>query len=170
MSQTKSLFKSTKESPYHLSVGAVLFNENKEIACHYFKELQFIDDNKKRDDFYILMRETVEVRESLEDVVLRGVQEEFGSTGEIERFLGSLKTKFPRGDVWVEKTTAYFLIKLKDFDPDYERDSRDDESKSVIQWQTIDFLITKMEEQGRKYKRTDLDESEILKRAKQYLS
>ncbi|OGI20587.1 MAG: hypothetical protein A3J06_03305 [Candidatus Moranbacteria bacterium RIFCSPLOWO2_02_FULL_48_19] len=114
------------------------------------------------------MRETVEKEESLEQAVLRGIKEEFGATGEIERFIGTLVTKFPRGEMWIEKTTVYFLIKLKDFDPS-KRVLDDGEKVSVVQWQPIDFLISKMEEQQKKYERTDLDESEILKRAKKFL-
>jgi ADP-ribose pyrophosphatase YjhB (NUDIX family) len=169
MSQKKSFFKSTKESPYHLSVGAVLIDEAGKIACHYFKEFMVTDEDRKYEDFYILMRETVEVDESLEEAVLRGIKEEFGATGEIEKFIGTLLTKFPRGDVWVEKATPYFLIKLKEFDID-KRVLNDAERESVVQWQSIDFLISKMETQGKRFERTDLDESEILKRAKKYVS
>jgi ADP-ribose pyrophosphatase YjhB (NUDIX family) len=164
----ENFFISTQESPYHLSVGAIVYNEDKKIACHYFKEFLARDENKMYEDFYILMRESVEANESLEQAVLRGVREEFGSTGEIRRFIGSLVTKFPRGDVWVEKTTVYFLIKIQDTNI-FDRDPKDAESTSVIEWQPIDDLIAKMETQGKNYERTDLDESAILKRAKLYL-
>ncbi len=169
MPQMQSPFKSTKESPYHLSVGAVLVDKEGQIACHYFKKFQVTGEDQKYDDFYILMRETVESGEGLEEAVLRGIKEEFGATGEIEKFVGTLLTKFPRGDVWIEKTTAYFLIRLKDFDIN-NRIFDDCEKESIIQWQPIDFLISKMETQGQRYERTDLDESEILKRAKKYVS
>jgi ADP-ribose pyrophosphatase YjhB (NUDIX family) len=115
------------------------------------------------------MRETVESGEGLEEAVLRGIQEEFGATGEIEKFIGTLLTKFPRGNVWVEKATLYFIIRLKEFDIN-ARVLEDCEKDSVIQWQSIDFLISKMEEQRERFERTDFDESEILKRAKKYLS
>ncbi|MDQ5961385.1 MAG: Nudix hydrolase protein, partial [Patescibacteria group bacterium] len=62
-----------------------------------------------------------------------------------------------------------FLIKLKEFDID-KRVLNDAERESVVQWQSIDFLISKMETQGKRFERTDLDESEILKRAKKYVS
>lgn len=153
-----------------MSVGAVLYNEKNEIACHFFREFVAGDDNKKYENFYLLMRETVEVDESLETAVTRGIEEEFGATGEIVRYIGMQMTKFPRDDVWVEKGTVYFLIKLKDFDKNYKRDTNDAESVSEIQWQSIDLLIEKMSEQGRKHERTDLDESEILKRAKRYIN
>lgn len=169
MEKVRSFFKSTKESPYHLSVGAVLVDEEGRVACHYFKKFQVTDEEQKYDDFYILMRETVEAGEGLEEAVLRGIKEEFGATGEIEKFVGTLLTKFPRGNVWVEKTTAYFLIKLKDFDIN-KRIFDDHEKDSIIEWQSIDFLIAKMEEQKRRFERTDFDESEILKRVNKYVS
>ncbi|MEK9151674.1 MAG: NUDIX hydrolase [Patescibacteria group bacterium] len=166
-----SFFKDTKEAPYHLSVGAVLYDDKKQVACHYFKDPVAFgknDHDYPLDNFYILMRETVEKKESLEHAVLRGIQEEFGATGEIQKFIGTLVTKFSRKDAWIEKTTVYFLIKLKNFDIS-ERALDDDEKVSIIQWQPIDFLILKMQEQQTRYERTDLDESEILKRAEKYL-
>ena len=165
---SKSLFKSTQESPYHLSVGAVFHDGKGKVSCHYFKEFFISDENTTYSDFRILMRETIEADESLEQAVLRGIKEEFGSTGEIERFIGTLVTYFPRGDIWVEKTTVYFLIRLKERGI-FERSFEDEENASTIEWQPIDFLITSMEEQGKRFKRTDLDESEILRRAKPYL-
>jgi ADP-ribose pyrophosphatase YjhB (NUDIX family) len=169
MEKIESFFKSTKESPYHLSVGAVLVDTEGNIACHYFKKFQATNEDQKYNDFYILMRETVEAGEGLEEAVLRGIKEEFGATGEIEKFIGTLLTKFPRGNVWVEKATLYFIIRLKEFDIN-ARVLEDCEKDSVIQWQSIDFLISKMEEQRKRFERTDFDESEILKRAKKYLS
>jgi ADP-ribose pyrophosphatase YjhB (NUDIX family) len=165
---SQSLFKSTQESPCHLSVGAVVYNHKKEVASHYFKEFFAKDERRIYEDFYILMRETVEENEGLEEAVLRGVREEFGSTGEIDRFIGSLVTKFPRGEKWIEKTTVYFLVKLSDLNA-FERSDEDEESVSAIEWRPIDFLIEKMQAQGKKYGRTDLDESGILKRVKIYL-
>lgn len=64
----KNLFKDTKETPYHLSVGAVLYNKKSQVACHYFKKFVVPDGNDHAyplDDFYILMRETVEAKKYL---------------------------------------------------------------------------------------------------------
>lgn len=165
----QNFFKSTKESPYHLSVGVVLVNENKEVACHYFDEFQSPTDPERHFDFYILMRETVEPGESMEDAALRGIMEEFGSTGVIRRFLGTLVSRFNRGEHEMEKTTVYFLVDLESFDID-KRALDDAEESSEIRWLSPDYLIKKMQEQGKRYIRTDLDESEILVRAQKYLS
>lgn len=37
--QEKSFFQASHKQPYHLSIGAVLFNEQGLIACHHFKEI-----------------------------------------------------------------------------------------------------------------------------------
>ncbi|MFZ3031582.1 MAG: NUDIX hydrolase [Candidatus Moraniibacteriota bacterium] len=163
----KNIFRGEAESPYHLSVGAVLVNEKGEVATHYFKEFETFE-KVKFFDFYLLMRETVEPGESIEGAVSRGIKEEFGATGEIERFLGTLVTKFLRRGTWIEKTTTYFLVSLESFDLNLQ--TKDGETRvSQVQWQSIDFLIEKMKEQGKKYERTDLDESIILERAKKFI-
>jgi len=41
------------------------------------------------DEVYHLMRESLEGNESIHDAVLRGVQEEFGATGIVDKYLGS---------------------------------------------------------------------------------
>ena len=164
----QSFFRSSVASPYHLSVGVILYNEKKEIACHYFKKLFAKDEQRDLEDFYILMHETVEKKESLEAAALRGLREEFDMKGEIQRFLGAQLSKFPRGSTWVEKTTVYFLAKYEGQNGN-GRDANDDESISEIQWRPVDYLIEKMEEQGRRWERSDLNEAEILKRAKVYL-
>jgi hypothetical protein len=162
-----SLFKSTKTSPYHLSVGAVLVDKDRRVACHYFGKF-VAPDQVGLSDFYVLMRETVEAEESMEDAVLRGISEEFGATGEIQRFLGSIISHFKRGDTSIEKTTAYFLVDLRSFDIAL-RMKDDEERMSEIQWQPIDFLIEKMKKQVAKHERTDIDESIILERVKKFL-
>jgi hypothetical protein len=160
-----NLYKGTVEHPFHLSVGAVLCNDKNEICCHYFKKFKSKTDLIKLDDFYILMRETLESNETLEQAVLRGIGEEFGATGKISDYIGSIKSQFNRLDTPVEKTTVYFLIRLDKFDI-AQRMKDDEEKLSHIQWHSINFLISKMKDQAIRYKRTDLDESSILERAK----
>jgi len=164
-----NFFKSTESNPYHLSVEAVLVNENKDVCCHYFETFTPPEDPVVLDDFYILMRETLENGESLEGAVLRGIKEEFGAKGNISAYLGSIKSGFDRNGRRMEKMTVYFLIESTEFDL-ANREKDDEERISEIQWQTFDFLISKMKAQGERYKnRTDLDESIILERAKNSL-
>jgi hypothetical protein len=159
-------FRGIKEKPYHLSVGAVLANDTGQICCHFFKAFKSEADLIEYKNFYILMRETVERNESLEESLQRGICEEFGARGKIITYLGSLKSKFNRLDFQIEKTTLYFLLKLEK--QDIKLRLKDEEEKaSEIQWHSADFLIEKMKEQGKRYlDRTDLDESLILERAK----
>lgn len=46
-------------------------------------------------DIYLLMRETIEHGETIEESIHRGLLEEFGSTGDIKNFLGSIVSHFP---------------------------------------------------------------------------
>ena len=39
VANAKPFFQASKNNPYHLSVGAVLFNNEGLIACHHFKEV-----------------------------------------------------------------------------------------------------------------------------------
>lgn len=63
----------------------------------------------KKDGIYTLPRETVYLRESLEDSLVRGVEEEVGIVVKPKRFLGSQISFFKRSDGSnIEKTTLYF--------------------------------------------------------------
>ncbi len=161
-------FKGSPSNPYHLSIGAVVINEKNEVCCHHFDSVTLRNVFVELKNFYILMRETVEMGETIEETLHRGLMEEFGITGDIVTFLGSIKGHYPLEGVSVEKTTLYFLVKLKTFDPKL-RSKKDEESESSIEWQTIDYLIPKMQEQGERLRRTDLNEAPILERAKIYL-
>ncbi len=154
--------------PQHVSVGAVLVNKNGEVCAHHFltKDLKGYWSEEGIDDFFILMRETVEPGESLEATLHRGLQEEFGATGEIVDYLGSIQSHFKHRNVEIEKTTLYFLVRLLDQDL-ARRGNEDIENKSTIEWQTPEFLIPRMKEQAKKFGRTDIDESSILERWQQ---
>lgn len=154
-------YRGQESLPYHLSVGAVILNDQKEVLCHYFPKNEFWSQNYR--DFYILMRETVEPGESLEQAVTRGCHEEFGAKVEIKDFLGSIVSSFPSDRSTVQKTTLYFLCQLIELDSN-QRKADDPEKNSRVVWQPIEELIPKMKQQGRQLKRSDLDESEVLER------
>lgn len=158
MNTPRSLFSYRSTNPYHLSVGAVMLNDAGLVACHHFAEYE------GRQDFYILMRESVEQDESLLDAVHRGLREEFGATAQIERYLGSIVSQFtidgePRG----EKTTLYVLARqVGDLG---ERQTGDSEEASIIEFMPPQELAAKMRAQAKRFTdRTDLDESAILER------
>ena len=80
--------------PFHISAGAVLFNDRMEICTHHFvadkvpENIRFLMGGLA--EGYHLMRESLEGDESLQTGVHRGLYEEFGATGTIEKYLGSL--------------------------------------------------------------------------------
>ncbi len=158
-------FQGNTAHPQHFSVGAILINEKGEVCCHRFltKNLRGYWKDEGLDDFYILMRETPNQNESIEQAVHRGLMEEFGATAELVDYVGSIKSSFADNGVAIEKTTVYFRCKL--IDQDLSRRSNDDiESTTIVEWQTPEFLIPRMKVQAEKYGRTDVDESAILER------
>ncbi|MDP3934782.1 MAG: NUDIX domain-containing protein [Candidatus Giovannonibacteria bacterium] len=153
--------------PQHISVGGILTNKKGEICCHHFytKDLKGYWADEKLDDFYILMRETPEPNETLERALHRGLQEEFGATGKIIDYVGSIKSAFKHKEIEIEKTTIYFLCEL--ISQDLSKRTGDDiEVKSAVEWQMPDYLIPRMKEQAVRFGRTDVDESGILERMK----
>lgn len=160
----KNYFKGTGESPFHISIGAVLRNKEGDICCHYFKRFSHKSIGTF-DDFYLLMRETIEPNETIEVCLERGLMEEFGATGNINCFLGSIVSDIPivGSNVVIEKTTLYFLSDFVSID-EKKRKKDDPESVSEIQWLKPMVLIDKMKEQGIRFKRRDVDESVIIER------
>jgi ADP-ribose pyrophosphatase YjhB (NUDIX family) len=153
-------FSATPQNPYHLSVGAVVLNDEGKVACHHFVEFEL--DGERLTDFYILMRETMEPDESIEEALDRGLLEEFGIKAELTRYLGSIVSSFGARSK-VQKTTIYFEMKFLEQKDDWRR-ADDPEKDAEKVWKEPSFLIESMTEQGKRLHRTDLDESEVLKR------
>jgi len=168
----KNYFQGNSEHPQHISVGAVILNDKNEICCHHFdskkSDLKGYWKDQGLEDFYILMRKTMEPNETLETTLHRGLQEEFGAEADFIDYIGSIQSRFNDKGAEIEKTTLYFLCKLKNQDVS-KRSSGNVECEGQIEWQTADFLIPKMKEQAKKFGRTDVDESPILERIKKYL-
>ena len=167
---SKTYFQGHSEHPQHISVGAVIVNEKNEVCCHHFhaNDLKGYWVEEKLDDFYLLMRETINPNDSLEQTLYRGMLEEFGIIGEMIDYIGSIQSHFKHKGVEVEKTTIYFLCRLTEQDLS-KRDTSDIEGETEVEWQTIDFLIPIMKSQAKKYGRTDVDESSVLEKIKAYL-
>jgi len=157
----ENYFQGTKESPAHISIGGVLRNDKGEIACHYFEK--FTHFGKEANDFYLLMRETIEPNESLETCLMRGFQEEFGAQAKIVQFIGSIVCTAPKGDFEIEKTTLYFLCDLISIEESKRKDD-DPERGSEIRWMRPEDVIPKMREQAIRLRRKDVDESSILEK------
>jgi ADP-ribose pyrophosphatase YjhB (NUDIX family) len=160
----KNLYQHQADSPFHISVGAVLVNEEGKIRTHYrtikTTPAQFLNTMGGLKESYTLMRETIENGESIESAVHRGLQEEFGAEGEIMKYLGSIQIPELHAKTRTfEKTTLYFQVL---FTKQNERSLDDGESHTELVWETPEFLIEKIREQGRMADREDLDESKII--------
>lgn len=159
-------FQGNNLHPQHISVGGILANDKGEVCCHHFftKDLKGYYADEKLDDFYILMRETIEPNETLEHAFHRGLMEEFGATVDFVDYVGSIEGHFKHKEVDVQKTTLYFLARLKEQDMK-KRGSGDIEDKSIVEWRKPEYLIPLMKDQAKRFGRTDIDESAILERA-----
>lgn len=158
-------FIATKEHPYHLSVGAVVRNEKEEICCHYFPRFSH-NSIGTFENLYLLMRETIEPHETVEECLSRGLMEECGITATLHSYLGSIVSKFPIKDtgVFVEKTTIYFLCDFVSIDI-AKRKEGDIEAMSDVKWIEPQKLVSIMKEQGVRLNREDADESLVIERA-----
>jgi len=156
-SVTKNYFCGQIGYPHHLSVGAVVVREDGRICCHHF-----LDKNGFK-DLYLLMRETLEPNETIEQALVRGLSEEFNIEAELSDFLGPIVSRFEGNGRRIEKTTLYFLCKyLKERAS--HRNIDDAESDSIIEWLESNDLMAKMKDQFKRYGREDTDESEIIAR------
>lgn len=157
-----SFFSASQEQPYHISVGAVLFDASGRIACHHFEEIL------GQKEVYILMRESMENDETIFSTLHRGLLEEFGATATPIVYLGCLSRFLPDRVLSFEKTTLYILCQLDEWDPT-KRDPNDPEAMSSIEWIEPSELIAIMERQGERFQRVDADESEMIRRAIPYI-
>jgi 8-oxo-dGTP pyrophosphatase MutT (NUDIX family) len=153
----ENYFIGTPEHPYHLSAGAVVINEEDKVCCHHYEPGN--DHPFGEESLYVLMRESLEPNERLEDAVARGLMEEFGITATIKGFLGSIQSEFEREEATIQKTTLYFLCSL--VSQDLAKRNDDLENRSKVEWKEVSFLIDAMPRQSR---RTDLNESAVLQR------
>jgi hypothetical protein len=157
-----NLFKHKPESPFHVSVGALVVNDEGKIRVHHAtkektKE-QYLLKLGGLPEVYLLMRETLQDNESLEDAVNRGVYEEFGIKGQIKKYLGAIQGLIQE-DGGFEKTTLYFLVEMTEQLP---RPDVDEESHTDLEWREPEELITIMQKQGRDSDHGGLDESKIV--------
>ncbi len=159
---TQNYFQGTIQNPYHISTGAVVKNAEGNICCHYFDSIT-VKSIGTLENFYLLMRETIEPNETIEQCLSRGLMEEFGITATLNRYVGSIVSKFlvSGTDVEIEKTTLYFLCDFVSIDESL-RKKEDVESASEIRWMEPTDLIVKMKEQGKRLGRSDADESVVI--------
>lgn len=159
----KYLFQHSEEQPYHISVGVVLVNIDGNICVHHYTKenvpARYQASLGGLSETRILMRESLENNETLEQACLRGIFEEFGAEGEIRRYLGAIQVDVNATLRTFEKTTLYFHVQCTKLG---ERPLDDEESFSTLQWVEPHTLIGYMKEQGARATRPDLDESKII--------
>lgn len=136
-------------------------NTEGKIATHYWEHIAHPVFGTAS-DFYTLMRETLELGETIEEALARGLTEEFGAMATLSRYLGPIVCTFPKYNTSIEKTTLYFLCDLNSVDE--SKREKEDEGKSEIRWIKPETLIPLMQAQGKRLEREDLDESLILQR------
>lgn len=147
--------------PYHLSVGAVVTNSNGEVLVHHWKNLPDLQNN----EVFLLMRETPEENETLEQAVERGLAEEFGIKAEIKDYLGSIISNFHHGrtNESIEKTTTYFLC-TNPIELPEGRTGDGVEISSKLEWHNPRDMIEISKAQAKACNSADLDESKMLLR------
>lgn len=144
----ENLFAWSNNNKNHLSVGAVILNEENKILVHKLERI----GNK-----YFLPKKTHSNNKTLEETLNR-VEEETGYKVIPTKYIGSLQSTFPiEGSELVNKTTLYFLCQIQE---QTQRNSNDRDADSVLIWMDINELIVIMQQQGEF--ENDLDESKIL--------
>lgn len=134
-------------------------NSKKQVCCHHVRKA-----NGKA-DAYLLMRKTPKPNESLEKAVKRGLKGEFGAQGKIIRYLGSIESSFVNWQkIPVQKTTLYFLCRLIGIPKAVKHVELDESEGNKTEWRSAKFLVSQMKKQRKTLRRSDFDESEILKR------
>ena len=163
----KNYYQGIQVFPAHLSAGAVLITDRNEVCSLHFDTISVPQFSHLR-DFSILMRETMEMWETLEEAVLRGIREEFWAEGIILAYLGSHVSSFLENDMKVEKTTLFFLVRCTSIDTE-KRELEDAEKEGIVTWLPIQDLKKKIQAQYERFHEEDINEAEILTRAEEYL-
>lgn len=157
----KKLFQHSETNHFHISVGALLVKDGKVLVHRVPREKmpeKYHHLLGGLEQVYMLMRESLENDESLEGAVLRGIKEEFGAVGAIQRYLGSIQAKLHDAGGF-EKTTLYFEVLCTSLG---ERPSDDEESFTLLEWHDPKELLELMRSQVKHTDRADLDETKIL--------
>jgi isopentenyldiphosphate isomerase len=154
-------FRSTKERPFHLSVGAVVFNDKGELLCRHFTNYR-----GRNVDIYLFPTETPELGETFEQTLHRGLSEEVGVTAESPGFIGTLVGFAISGDKVFEKTVIYFMAHHKEtIAPLYPNE----DGISTVEWHKPEFLLEQTKHLPYDMLHSVLNESTIIKSAQKVL-
>jgi ADP-ribose pyrophosphatase YjhB (NUDIX family) len=162
----KEFYLHTLPQPFHLSVGAVLFDNDLRICVHSLDadavpdSLKFLTGGLRH--AYLLMRESLEVGETIVDAVHRGLAEEFSVEGTVEKYLGAIDCMVTTPTSTFQKTTLYHAVRLEKMN---KRSVTDDpESRSTLEWYEPEKLVELLTTQEQLTNRPELHEVEIVKR------
>ncbi len=157
-----SYFRSTKQRPFHLSVGGVVYNNKGELLTRHFSNYK-----GRNVDIYLFPTETIEPGESLEQALLRGLKEEVGVQAKIKGFLGTLVGFAKSKDKIFEKTVIYFLTELQTIGPPL---FPEEDGQSSVEWHTPEFLLEQTKYLPQDMIHSVLNESSTIKAAQKIIS
>ncbi len=161
MTLPTNYYRSTKEKPYHLSVGIVVVNEAEEFLVRHFSTF-----HGEKVDLCLFPTETIEQDETLEETVHRGLREEVGAEAEIISFIGSIHGLATMNNKTFEKTVIYFLCRFKKGNsPLYP----DEDGESITEWHPAKFLIDHQAQQPPDIQNSILNETKIIEAAVEVL-
>lgn len=155
-------FRSTKQRPFHLSVGGVIYNDKCELLTRHFSVYK-----GRKVNVFLFPTETIEPGEMLEQALRRGLMEEVGTRADIKGFLGTLVGFAKSKDKVFEKTVIYFLAELKEIVSPL---CPDEDGVSTVEWHTPEFLLEQTKYLPQDMIHSVLNESSIIKSAQKVLS
>jgi ADP-ribose pyrophosphatase YjhB (NUDIX family) len=154
-------FRSTKERPFHISVGAVVVNDAHKLLCKHFTNFHGRPVN-----MFLFPTETLEPHESLEQALHRGLKEEVGVTADIRGYIGTSVGFAVSGDKVFEKTVLYFLLHCKTIGtPLFPFE----DGVSTIEWHTPEFLLEQAHHLPEDMIHSVLNESNIIRNVQKNL-
>lgn len=103
-------YMATKESPYHITSGAVVYRINNKQA-----EYLLLVRKEQGGDTYHLPKGTVHIGEPLEDTAKREVLEETGAVVDLQTYIGAVNNQFNYKNRYYDKTSHYFVAKFVKF-------------------------------------------------------
>ena len=157
----EKLYQQREGNPFHISVGAVAVKEGQILVHRRTKENvpeRFAYTLGGLSESYVLMHESVENGEALEDAVVRGLKEEFGASGTVRKYLGALSFMHTWSGKTFEKTILYFLADITEMSkrPD------DMEAWTELAWLSPEALLEKFRYQNERSDRPELSEAKII--------
>lgn len=160
-------YQAKPNKPFHLSVAAIIIDDNNEVLCQHYNQLN------SWNNIYWLMHSTVNPYETLEQALSRGLAEENGISAKVITFIGVKDYKSNwfgeiNQETEVTKSIAYFIVKYLGEDKSLIN-IENPGSKSNLEKLSISEAKQKMKSQALKYNNLELDESGMLERAEKYL-